>query len=402
MNSKIIAVDFDGTLCENKWPEIGEANEDMIYYLRKRQAEGDKLILWTCRVGDMLRKAINWCYNYGLIFNAVNENLPEIIDSFGSDTRKIFANEYIDDRNRLISSCREKSNMELWVENEVRIACEHERKASGTKEEEQDYGCACFESALKAYRSLLEDGHSGFSIGMTKYILVRMIEGKPLTPIVDTEDVWSDARDRSGHRGEVVNYQCKRMSSLFKYVYADGTVKYRDVDRFCGINLDNPNASYHSGLIDRVMEEKFPITMPYFPEPIFVFAMKRIRCYQKWRNSKMNNDILIIIHRDKCKDVLEAMYDLINYLPDIRKNMYVDKHRAVIDICNHIRVSFRCGDVYKMAGIRPNYYETWSLEADEFLAQSAAKCCGKKLDSLQDIARVIQEEIKEKEFNDQN
>jgi len=101
---------------------------------------------------------------------------------------------------------------------------------------------------------------------MTKYILVRMIEGKPLTPIVDTEDVWSDARDRSGHRGEVVNYQCKRMSSLFKYVYADGTVKYRDVDRFCGINLDNPNASYHSGLIDRVMEEKFPITMPYFPE----------------------------------------------------------------------------------------------------------------------------------------
>lgn len=61
MNSKIIAVDFDGTLCENKWPEIGEANEDMIYYLRKRQAEGDKLILWTCRVGDMLRKAINWC-----------------------------------------------------------------------------------------------------------------------------------------------------------------------------------------------------------------------------------------------------------------------------------------------------------------------------------------------------
>lgn len=188
MNSKIIAVDFDGTLCENKWPEIGEANEDMIYYLRKRQAEGDKLILWTCRVGDMLRKAINWCYNYGLIFNAVNENLPEIIDSFGSDTRKIFANEYIDDRNRLISSCREKSNMELWVENEVRIACEHERKASGTKEEEQDYGCACFESALKAYRSLLEDGHSGFSIGMTKYILVRMIEGKPLTPIVEFSD----------------------------------------------------------------------------------------------------------------------------------------------------------------------------------------------------------------------
>ena len=97
--AKIIAVDFDGTLCENKWPEIGAANEELIWYLRERQAEGDKLILWTCRVDDMLRKAVEWCYDYGLIFNAVNENLPEIIDNFGSDTRKIFANEYIDDRN---------------------------------------------------------------------------------------------------------------------------------------------------------------------------------------------------------------------------------------------------------------------------------------------------------------
>lgn len=321
MNSKIIAVDFDGTLCENKWPEIGEANEDMIYYLRKRQAEGDKLILWTCRVGDMLRKAINWCYNYGLIFNAVNENLPEIIDSFGSDTRKIFANEYIDDRNiwplengvadvlylcdgkRCGDTCsgteckhtsdityaknfvksdngsywekeagsatkdsdsHEKSNMELWAEREVEIACKHE--APDRKPGEWDYGCACYESALKAFQSLCEDGHSGFSISMTKFILNRLIEGKPLTSIEDTEDAWSDISDRSGHRGEVVNYQCKRMSSLFKYVYADGTVKYRDVDRFCGINLDSPNVSYHSGLIDRVMEEKFPITMPYFPE----------------------------------------------------------------------------------------------------------------------------------------
>lgn len=46
MNSKIIAVDFDGTLCENKWPEIGEANEDMIYYLRKRQAERYSFSCW--------------------------------------------------------------------------------------------------------------------------------------------------------------------------------------------------------------------------------------------------------------------------------------------------------------------------------------------------------------------
>lgn len=42
MKSKIIAVDFDGTLCENKWPEIGEANEEIIAYLQNRQKNGDK------------------------------------------------------------------------------------------------------------------------------------------------------------------------------------------------------------------------------------------------------------------------------------------------------------------------------------------------------------------------
>lgn len=97
--AKIIAVDFDGTLCENKWPEIGAANEELIEYLRDRQKNGDKLILWTCRVDDMLRKTVEWCKEKGLVFDEVNENLPEIIESFGSDTRKIFANEYIDDRN---------------------------------------------------------------------------------------------------------------------------------------------------------------------------------------------------------------------------------------------------------------------------------------------------------------
>lgn len=65
---------------------------------------------------------------------------------------------------------------------------------------------------------------------MTKYILNRLIDGKPLTSIEDTEDVWSDITDLSGYRGEIVNYQCKRMSSLFKYVYSDGTVKYHDVE----------------------------------------------------------------------------------------------------------------------------------------------------------------------------
>ena len=98
ITEKIIAVDFDGTLCENKWPEIGAANWDLIYYLRSWQEQGAKLILWSCRSGDQLDEAVRWCELNGLRFDAVNENLPESIELFGEDTRKVFANEYIDDR----------------------------------------------------------------------------------------------------------------------------------------------------------------------------------------------------------------------------------------------------------------------------------------------------------------
>lgn len=95
----IIAVDFDGTLCENKFPEIGKPNRTIIEYLKKKQNGGDKLILWTCRNEEQTKAAVEWCQEQGLTFDAVNDNLPEIVEAFGSNCRKIFANEYIDDRN---------------------------------------------------------------------------------------------------------------------------------------------------------------------------------------------------------------------------------------------------------------------------------------------------------------
>ena len=113
MKQNIIAVDFDGTLCENKWPEIGIPNEELIEYLKKRQANGEKLILWTSRNEEQTKEAVEWCKEYGLVFDAVNDNLPEIVEAFGGNCRKIFANEYIDDRNRSIGSCREKSNLDI-------------------------------------------------------------------------------------------------------------------------------------------------------------------------------------------------------------------------------------------------------------------------------------------------
>ena len=98
MSNKIIAVDFDGTLCENKWPEIGEPKNDVIQYVMREYFKGAKIILWTCREGTDLLRAVIWCTKQGLIFDAVNENLPEIVKEFGGDRRKIFAHEYIDDR----------------------------------------------------------------------------------------------------------------------------------------------------------------------------------------------------------------------------------------------------------------------------------------------------------------
>ncbi|MBQ7564153.1 MAG: hypothetical protein IJT16_09195 [Lachnospiraceae bacterium] len=94
----IIAVDFDGTLCTDCYPKIGAPNLRLIYILKELQKKGTRLILWTCRCREPLAEALRWCASYGLTFDAVNENLPEILEKYGSDSRKIFADIYIDDR----------------------------------------------------------------------------------------------------------------------------------------------------------------------------------------------------------------------------------------------------------------------------------------------------------------
>ena len=102
----IIAVDFDGTLYEgpDQWPGMGKPNETLIKHLIYRRMNGDKIILWTSRGNanpehNDLDKAVEWCRNQGLEFDAVNDNLPEIKDQFyGYNTRKIVADVYIDDK----------------------------------------------------------------------------------------------------------------------------------------------------------------------------------------------------------------------------------------------------------------------------------------------------------------
>ncbi len=95
---KIIAVDFDGTLCYSNWPELGDPNRVLIDQLIKCRESGHKLILWTCRAGEPLEKAVSWCRQQGLVFDAVNDNLPEIVSLYGNNSRKITCDFYIDDR----------------------------------------------------------------------------------------------------------------------------------------------------------------------------------------------------------------------------------------------------------------------------------------------------------------
>lgn len=256
---KIIAVDFDGCLVTNKFPEVGDPINKTITKLKQEQANGAKVILWTNRRDKPLDDAVKFCEEQGIHLDAVNANLPEIIEAFDGDTRKVFANEYWDDR--AVYMAEEEDD---WAAREIALACQSEREASeGT--DDWDYGVACYESALRAYRSLMQDGHSGFSIGITKGILNRLIDGRCLTPIEDTPDVWNDISTEMGEKGPIKEYQCKRMSSLFKKVSSDGTITYSDIDRAHAVSVDEPNIAYQSGFVTRLIDKIFPITMPYFP-----------------------------------------------------------------------------------------------------------------------------------------
>lgn len=98
----VIAIDFDGCLCRDKYPNIGKPNKYIIRKAIRRQAKGAKLILWTCREGWLLQQAIQWSAAHGLIFDFINQNHPEWVSLYGSDCRKIGANEYWDDKARRV------------------------------------------------------------------------------------------------------------------------------------------------------------------------------------------------------------------------------------------------------------------------------------------------------------
>lgn len=291
----ITAVDFDGTLCENKWPEIGEPNLRLIQDLIDRQKNGGRIILWTCRTEKELMDAVLWCAKYGLIFDAVNDNLPDVKAAFSGESRKVLAHEYIDDRSINLYSLpfvSSVTNPQLeWARKEtdmVLLGCEFIEKITednntlpmADKKEINDYVetymSDCHKIALKIYEQLFMDSVSAPRLDVIKSILNKLLDHKPLTPIygVDEDWVYGWASEIDGERE--YHYQCNRMPALFKKIVVKDLstmVTYRDISRYICKNVDDNGSTYNSPVVEKVIDEIFPITMPYMPEqPLTVYC----------------------------------------------------------------------------------------------------------------------------------
>ena len=94
-----IAVDFDGTIVEHRYPRIGEEIPFAVETLKLLQQEKHRLILWSVREGELLDEAIEWCRARGLEFYAANKDYPEEERDHQGFSRKLKADLFIDDRN---------------------------------------------------------------------------------------------------------------------------------------------------------------------------------------------------------------------------------------------------------------------------------------------------------------
>ncbi len=95
----IIAVDFDGTIVEHRYPQIGREIPFAIDTLKMLIQDRHMLILWTVREGRLLDEAVEWCKKRGVEFYAVNRNYPEEDARNKISSRKVNADLFIDDRN---------------------------------------------------------------------------------------------------------------------------------------------------------------------------------------------------------------------------------------------------------------------------------------------------------------
>jgi hypothetical protein len=95
----LIIIDFDGTIVHDSWPEIGTIKPNAKAVINRLFDAGHKIVINTCRADGYAAAAYDWLISHGIQFHAFNENLPELVDYYGSDCRKISGDVYIDDKN---------------------------------------------------------------------------------------------------------------------------------------------------------------------------------------------------------------------------------------------------------------------------------------------------------------
>lgn len=223
--------------------------------------------------------------------------------------------------------------MSDWAKREVEIACKKENP--NWDGESFDYGCACYQSALKAYQSLCEDEHSGMSFNITKNILIRLMNGNPLTPITDEDffienDMPLESEEYLKERGLKSELQCPRKSSLFRKETIDGKVSYTDVNRV--IYVDENGLCWGSGRATEIVDKLFPITMPYVP------SNEKYKVYgEEFLLDEMNGDFdhtayLYIITPDGEKIELDEYYKEVDHrIVKISKEEYFSDREKVLE-----------------------------------------------------------------------
>ncbi|NDV46100.1 hypothetical protein D0T49_03470 [Paludibacter sp. 221] len=95
----IIAIDFDGTIVENKFPEIGTLLPKAKEVINSLYDTGHYIIIWTCRCDLHLTSAVNFLLNNDIKFHRINDNEPTNTAKYNSNSRKVYAHMYIDDKN---------------------------------------------------------------------------------------------------------------------------------------------------------------------------------------------------------------------------------------------------------------------------------------------------------------
>lgn len=147
-----------------------------------------------------------------------------------------------------------------WAEREVAIAKQK-------LDPNDHYAQMCYDAALEMYGVFCAQRHSGMSSQITIDILKKLLDCKPLSPIVGENDFEEKFNQKDCSDGVCI-IQNTRLSSLFKCIDKDGVVIFNDIERFQFV--DTNGIAWHNGLVDKICSEYYPIVFPYIPKQYIV------------------------------------------------------------------------------------------------------------------------------------